>query len=365
MSSTAKKVPPKRELTEKEKKRIRRTIRVRTLQKKRLQQQSRERKQLLSIKPSNEVNSSVPANPPEPTVPPTTAVGTLSKQDTVGVVPQPLVQNVSAVPPVVTDNLPMNNREHCNAKERAQKTRVILVTFDNLKKYASIARIFGRTYRNAGITKYIRWQQPALERTNFFLNNRVIFSHPKGFGGWAWKPFIIYDTLSKISEGEYVYYQDCYNDRTGFHSNRSVRPVIEFMELHRIDILPGLKEPVHNRAFMKKQLLIHFNLQNNDAFLNRKHLCASPIFVKKSAWSMAVIKEWMDTCSMPHLILPVSVEPGIQHNYDMSLWNCIIEKYKIRPLNVLVSKAETKNFNLFLKLFNNGKECNLELDPSY
>ena len=33
-------------------------------------------------------------------------------------------------------------------------------------------------------------------------------SHPRGFGHWVWKPFIIYDKLSKIAENDLVIYCD-------------------------------------------------------------------------------------------------------------------------------------------------------------
>lgn len=250
--------------------------------------------------------------------------------------------------------------------ENSNKAKICLVTFDNLRKYAAIARAFVMTHSKVGIDKYLRWQQPTLEKTAFYKKNINLFTtHKKGFGGWIWKPYIIYDALKKTPDGDYIYYQDCYNDRRGFVYN--VRPVIDFMEKNKIEILPGLMEPSDNKSFMKVDLLKHFDfdklLSGDDKmisgkskeakFLSRKHICASPIFIKKSPETVAIIKEWLDVCQIPNLILPYPNPTNVQHNYDMSIWNCILEKYNIRPLNVHLSKTDTKSFNIFLKLFEN------------
>jgi hypothetical protein len=209
------------------------------------------------------------------------------------------------------------------------------------------------TYAQVGIDKHLRWQETFLQKTLFYKKNILLFAHKKGYGGWVWKPYIIYDALKKIPDGDYVYYQDCFNDRRGFLS--SVRPVINFMESNKIEILPGLKEPYPNRSFMQEDLLKHFNFgpENELAFLSRKHICASPIFIKKSDNTLNIIKEWLDLCQLPNLILPSPKPTGVQHNYDMSIWNCILEKHKIRPLNINLDKHDTKNFNIYLRLFTN------------
>jgi len=239
--------------------------------------------------------------------------------------------------------------------------KVYLVTFDNLKKYALIARALNNTYSKVGIEKHLRWQQQILEKTLFYKENITLFAHKKGFGGWVWKPYIIYDALKRIPDGDYVYYQDCYNDPRGFIS--SVEPVIDYMEKHKIEILPGLKEPYFNKSFIKDALLKHFNfgVVQELEFLSRKHVCASPIFIKKSDNSVNIIMEWLTLCQKPNLILPKPNPSGVQHNYDMSIWNCILEKYKIRPLNIDLDKLDTKNFNTYIGLFSMYK--NLTLDP--
>ncbi len=252
----------------------------------------------------------------------------------------------------ITQSNDINNNDKDTVRDR--EPRITLVTFDNHKKYSIIAKAFAMTYNKVGIDKHLRWQEGILKKTLFYKNNSLLFEHKKGFGGWVWKPFIIYDALKKLSDGDYVYYQDCYNDPRGFLS--SVRPVINFMETNKIDILPGLKEPYPNKSLIKEDLLKHFNFESEKekAFLARHHVCASPIFIKKSDYTLNIIKEWLDLCQIPNLILPMPNPTGVQHNYDMSIWNCILEKYKIRPLHINLHKHDTKNFNIYLGLFTNN-----------
>lgn len=51
-----------------------------------------------------------------------------------------------------------------------------------------------------------RW----LLRQPFYRQNRWLWDHPhkRGFGWYAWKPFIIWDALAKLDEGDVVLYTD-------------------------------------------------------------------------------------------------------------------------------------------------------------
>ena len=43
----------------------------------------------------------------------------------------------------------------------------------------------------------------------FFLEqNKKIFSYKRGAGLWLWKPYIIKKALSKINQGDYLFYSD-------------------------------------------------------------------------------------------------------------------------------------------------------------
>lgn len=234
---------------------------------------------------------------------------------------------------------------------------VYLVTYANNTKrinYCLVQNILHITYPKADIKGHYKYSKSKIIDDEFYKLNKSIFEQKKGDGLWLWKPYIIYKTLldENIKEGDYVYYQDCYYDLSGFQ--HSVIPVIEFMKHNNLDILPGFQENSDNIHFTKGLLKSYFTLGEN--FFSKSSICASPIFVKKTENSIKIIKHWLDLCSVYDLISKVKIEPKIQHNYDMSILNCVLYHYNIRPIDKIVTKKESKRFNLFIETFSKEKD---------
>jgi hypothetical protein len=156
-----------------------------------------------------------------------------------------------------------------------------LVTYANGSKYGKdyekSQRKITKTYYRYNINSITNWNRNMIINTEFYKENKQILDEKKGDGLWLWKPYIIYEKLSNIEENEYVYYQDCCADYRGFRF--SVTPVIKFMELNEIEILPGFMEECSNESYIKSELSKYFELKPE--YLRRNHICASPLFIKK------------------------------------------------------------------------------------
>ena len=226
--------------------------------------------------------------------------------------------------------------------------RIYLVTFAH-GHYTRYQDILDKTHQTANISEHIKWNREMLKKTNFFKHNKNILLNRKGCGLWAWKPFIIYDALNRVNTGDFVYYQDCFPDDMGFQY--SVLPVINFMNYNNIDILPGFQEDMPIKHYIKLNLHQHFNITND--FLNKKQTCASPIFVRKTESTVKIIKEWMELSVRPEFIKHEPNPTKKFHNYDMSIFNCIMFKYNINPIDIIVGKRNSKFYNLFLSSFLN------------
>lgn len=228
--------------------------------------------------------------------------------------------------------------------------KVHLVTFAFQPKYEKVQQAFDNTYIDASISSHTKWTLEQLKKTKFFSDNREIFNAKfhQGCGLWIWKPFIIYQRLLDVSEGEYVYYQDCYfGDTRGFQYN--VKNVTRFMENHNIDFLPGLQEERINKDFTKQLLIDNFDLKDN--FYSKKTACASPLFIKKNKRTVAIVKKWIDLCCIKDFIFTEPNPTGAQHNFDMSILNCILYENNINPIDFNSTKDQTKQYNFFLQLF--------------
>lgn len=55
---------------------------------------------------------------------------------------------------------------------------------------------------------YIRYSSETLRSTSFYLENKKILDEKRGAGYWLWKPYIIYETLLSLKDGDILLYQD-------------------------------------------------------------------------------------------------------------------------------------------------------------
>lgn len=136
-----------------------------------------------------------------------------------------------------------------------------------------------------GVDKVWQWTRPALEQTEFFEQNKAILTEPRGDGLWAWKPFVILDTLKKCKPGDVVIYMDAGVE-------------LIYNPAHIIDRMENIWL-FGNQYF--HQHWCKWNVMQEIGFYPEGRQCqASVIFVKPSAkW---FIQEWLKWCCMKHLI---------------------------------------------------------------
>jgi hypothetical protein len=82
-----------------------------------------------------------------------------------------------------------------------------LITFSGAPYEATTRVIAGWTQGVDAVTVYDdRW----LTEQDFYRQNAWLWAHPhkRGFGWYAWKPFIIWHALSRMSDGDIVLYVD-------------------------------------------------------------------------------------------------------------------------------------------------------------
>lgn len=87
--------------------------------------------------------------------------------------------------------------------------RKVYVTFSGAP-YAETTRLIVERGRELGADDVQVYDDRWLLRQEFYRLNRWLWDHPhkRGFGWYAWKPFIIWDALSKLTDGDVVLYTD-------------------------------------------------------------------------------------------------------------------------------------------------------------
>jgi len=87
--------------------------------------------------------------------------------------------------------------------------RKVYVTFSGAP-YAETTRLIVERGREFGADDVQVYDDRWLLEQDFYRLNRWLWDHPhkRGFGWYAWKPFIIWDALSKLNTGDVVLYTD-------------------------------------------------------------------------------------------------------------------------------------------------------------
>ena len=174
-----------------------------------------------------------------------------------------------------------------------------------------------------------------------------------GFGYWSWKPYIILDALKKISEDDILIYMDSSRYETDGFKN-SCTGVIKFMEKNNISILPGFETNFNNYQMIKPSCLEYFKL-NIEEFKQTNNIFTSPMFLKKTYFTIKFIKEWLDNCLIEENIShkDLSNIGGKIHIYDQAILNCLLYKYKIKSYKPNTNiETEFRKFSYYFNYFN-------------
>lgn len=126
------------------------------------------------------------------------------------------------------------------------------------------------------------------------------YASEHGFALWSWKPYVIYNALSQINDGDCLFYadggcdfgnsinNDFFNDLK-FHINNTSKCVLP------IGIEPCLHAKYPNYIIIRKQILEKFNLMCDRFFLlDWLHFEAGVLIIIKNSNSMKFIESWKE-----------------------------------------------------------------------
>ena len=97
------------------------------------------------------------------------------------------------------------------------------------------------------------WNRERLLETSYYQKNKTLLDQPRGCGYWAWKPYIILQTLRQSQLGDYVIYCDVGKPSEGSdidHGNlikTSLRPLVQWADRNN-GMFPGVYLSNHGPA---------------------------------------------------------------------------------------------------------------------
>lgn len=164
----------------------------------------------------------------------------------------------------------------------------------------------------------------------------------RGFGYWAWKPYLIRQVMARIAPGDMLLYCDagCYlnpKGRTRFHEylqrlQESPCGMLAF------DASQGEGRIYLERQWCKSDVFVHFGCAGRKDILNTPQVAATQIMVRCCPEAMNLLDAWNQTWMNDlHMIddspsVAPNAEDFQQHRHDQSLFSVL---YKLSGAKAL------------------------------
>jgi hypothetical protein len=168
------------------------------------------------------------------------------------------------------------------------------------------------------------------------INNKTIDYmqnvNPRGAGYWFWKPFIIFDALNKIDEGDYAFYCD-----SGAYFTQSCKPSVELMKQQNLNVMCYVLDDFHTDRIWSRQDTRFLLNSNFDYILDSPQIMATHMFLKNCLETKILIANWMTYCQDFRVI---SDEKSIisdeendfkENRHDQSAWSVLCKKRGYLP----------------------------------
>ncbi|ROI12416.1 hypothetical protein [Epilithonimonas hominis] len=178
------------------------------------------------------------------------------------------------------------------------------------------------------------------------IQSSPLFLDKKKGGFWLWKAYVIYDSLSKLNDGDILVYSDSgceLKNPDGWKAELELlkqKDAIFYQYSENRNYAFSKFNPAFNdspklKYWMKKILKQTFQpIFDNEEWLEKNKLLAGFIIIKKTPEMMILVKEWLDIMTFrPDLVAdPMLFEKQnlgfSSHRHDQSVLSAIVRYYE-------------------------------------
>lgn len=177
---------------------------------------------------------------------------------------------------------------------------------------------------------------------------KYMYPYSKGYGYWAWKPFLIKETLNKMDDGDVLLYADlgCFFNAKGKARLSEYYAIVENsasgmlgFRSHEVNY-NGMDECLrYEYEWTKGDILDYFGVRNDPYYTQTTQFEATVIFIKKSDISMAFVNEWTKVVDVDFDLITdkPSRTPNLkgftENRHDQSIFSILAKKYKIEAVS--------------------------------
>lgn len=190
--------------------------------------------------------------------------------------------------------------------------------FDNARNLVQDAKVFDKLFK-PHISKISAYNSHMLKKLDAKLFHQVFFTLPipfiapehyrgNGHGFWGWKSWIIHLELQKMKNGEILFYHDMQVSKylkTFAAFEKPLEPFLLFLlEEVKADIFVPYEHPNDLLRLHTKKLIIDELGSFVPAYTDWHQLNANRIIIRKTDYTVGLVKSWFDACLRRELISP-------------------------------------------------------------
>ena len=203
-----------------------------------------------------------------------------------------------------------------------------LINYAHLSHTVSQARLTqsGLQYGFDGTfsMSYINLSKEFISRYEHILKQR------RGAGYWIWKPYIMFDTLLLLNDGDWLFYAD-----SGSLFIHSVQPIIELgqnITLFHLDQAPSNVQAVQT----KRDAFVLMGLDKPEYANAPNVIHAGFQMYRKCSESLEFLSEYLTYCKDERIVTDMDNTMGLpnypqfkDHRHDQSVLSLLVAKYNL------------------------------------
>jgi len=211
--------------------------------------------------------------------------------------------------------------------EWGDKRKIVFVTYADENYADRQAKLALKATISGEFDKVITYDRKWLTGSKFYSENKAILDEKKGGGYWLWKPYVILQTLKDLEENDIVFYLDSEDI-----FKKDIRLFL-LRKLKDIDIL--LTDGGNsNKKWAKRDCFIKMGCDKK-AYWDTIQLEAGILAIKKTAFSIRILKEWLYWCSDYGIlgdgesVMGKELSEFKEHRHDQSILTNLKVKYDL------------------------------------
>lgn len=188
-----------------------------------------------------------------------------------------------------------------------------------------------------GVDQFFAYRPPDLNMYGFYERNKHILTQQPGAGWWAWKPFVVLQTLEEVDDGDIVLYTDA-----GVSILQNIDILFDITANAKDNRMlfgsPLLYGPHTHAMFTRRDCFVEMQLDYPHYWNSRMLNAAFHVWMKTDR-NVEFVTEWLEYCCNERAISHLSQVHGLpdlpennkhpmdKHRWDQSILSLLSMKY--------------------------------------